>query len=181
MQHPRLLPRARALAVAGALLAVALVTSPATAAVERLPDGGAPAFQVTVPDGWTSARDGVGNLRIMAGDKSGALVLNLVAHAAVAGADLDQVAAESLKVAKAEPFSAAEDAMVDGHPGRAYVSRVVTPAGALSIRLVLVRLDDTHLASETELLRADANPAQAKALREAILGIRLVDRPPLQT
>jgi hypothetical protein len=163
---------------AAAVGVIVLAANPVSAGVERLPSDGAPAFQVSVPDGWTTARDAVGNLRLMAADKSGAVVLNLVARSAVAGADLDRVAAESLKVAKAEPFASAEDAMVDGHPGRAYLSRIVTPAGALTVRLVLVRLDDTHLASETGLLRADASPAQARALREALGGVRLLDVAP---
>jgi len=169
---------ARTLSVAGGLAALALAAAPALAAVERAPTDGAPAFQVSVPDGWTTTRDAVGNLRLMAADKSGAVVLNLVARSEVAGADLDRVATESLKAAKAEPFASAEDAMVDGHPGRAYLSRIVTPAGALAVRLVLVRLDDTHLASETGLLRADASPAQARALRDALGGVRLLDVPP---
>lgn len=181
MRHPVSSPRRARFAVAAAAFAAVLAASPVTAGVERLPGDGSPAFRVTAPDSWTTARDDVGNLRVMAADRSGALVFNLVANPAVAGADLDQVAAQSLKVAKAEPFVAAEDAVIDGHPGRAYASRVVTPAGTLAIRLVLVRLDDTHLASETELLRADASPAQAKALRDVISGVRLVDRPPAQT
>jgi hypothetical protein len=181
MQHPRFLPRARAFALAGAVFATALAANPVAASMERLPDDGSPAFRVMAPDGWTATRDGVGNLRLMAADKSAAVVLCLVSQSAVAGVDLDQVAVESLKAAKAEPYTGAEDAMVDGHPGRAYASRVVTSAGVLAIRLVLVRLDDTHLASETELLRADATPAQAKALRDTLNGVSLVDRPPVQT
>jgi hypothetical protein len=151
--------------IAGLVAAALLVAGAAQAEVERLPAAGTPAFQVDVPAGWTTNRDGDGNLYVIAGDHSAVLVLNMVAADDAGAVTLDAFAATALSRANATPFSRSEAATLAGRAATAYSSTILNPSvGTVRIRLVLARLDATHIAVESELVQPNATAAQTQAV-----------------
>ena len=156
--HPRLF-------IAAALSAFALVAVPAQAGVEHQPQSGTPAYEVDVPDGWQVSRDADGNMYLLANDHSGGLVLNIIGGIDTTSLNLDDLANQSLKVANAPPFTRSEAATIGGVNGMAYYSEIAqTGGGTVSVRLTLVKVDATHVASDAAIRSAAITPAQSSAI-----------------
>jgi hypothetical protein len=168
----------RANAVIAALVGAAVFAAGvAQAEVERLPAAGAPAFQVDVPTGWTTNRDGDGNLYVIAGDHSAVLVLNMVTANDASSVTLDAFAATALSHANATPFSRKDATSLAGRSAVAYISTIPNQSvGTVQIRLVLARVDATHIAVESELIQPNASAAQTHAFDGLIGRLEIVDR-----
>ena len=150
--------------LAAAVSAFALAAAPAQAGVEHQPPTGTPAYEVDVPDGWQVTRDDQGNLYLLAADHSGGLVLNMVADIDTASISLDDLAAQSMVAAQAPPVSRKEPGSVGGISGMAYYSSIPEPSGAVSLKLILVKVDASHVASEGRILNNSATADQAAAV-----------------
>jgi hypothetical protein len=155
-----------------AALAAALVGSAAWAGVEHQPQSGTPAFEVDVPQGWEVTRDDGGNLYALAGDHSGGLVLNMVEGSDSTDVNLDDVAAKAMEVAQAQPYSRKAPATVGGQPAEAYYSGMGD--GSVTFRLVLVKVDKTHIGSEGVMMSAKASDAQTAAVEAVAAGVHFV-------
>jgi hypothetical protein len=151
--------------IAAALSAFAMVAAPAQAGVEHQPQSGTPAYEVDVPDGWQVSRDADGNLYLLAADHSGGLVLNIIGGLDTTSLNLDDLANQSMKVANAPPFTRSEPATVGGMRATAYYSGIAqTGGGTVSVRLTLVKVDATHVASDAAIRSATITPAQSSAI-----------------
>ncbi len=151
-------------AAAVSAFALAAAAAPAQAGVEHQPPTGTPAYEVDAPDDWQVTRDDQGNLYLLAADHSGGLVLNMVANIDTATLNLDDLAAQSMVAAQAPPVSRKEPGSLGGISGMAYYSSIPEPSGAVSLKLILVKVDASHVASEGRILNNSATPAQAAAL-----------------
>ena len=166
------LPR---LFLAAALSACALVAAPALAGVEHQPqDGTKPAYEVEVPDGWVVNRDEQGNLYILAGDHSGGLILNIVAGDNADHLSLDDLAAQLISLAQAPAPSRTEADAIGGVKGKAFYSTIPEEQGAVSLKLVLVKLDATHVASEGVIENSAITPDQHAALMALAARVRFI-------
>jgi hypothetical protein len=149
---------------AAALAALALIAAPAWAGVEHQPESGTPAFEIDVPDGYQLSRDGDGNLYLLANDHSGGIVLNIVAADGAGAMNLDELAAQSMTVAKAPPPSRQEPGQIGGVRGITYYSSIPADGGTVSVKLTLVKLDANHVASDAEIRSATITAAQSAAI-----------------
>jgi hypothetical protein len=161
--------------IASLVGAAALISGVAQAEVERLPASGAPAFQLDVPAGWTTRRSG-DNLFVTAGDRSAILVLSMIAGADANTVTLDAAAAAAL-TGNATPFSRSEPTTFAGMAATAYYSTTTIPSvGVAPLRMVLARVDATHIAMQTEVVLPGATPAQRQALGALAAGVTVVSQ-----
>jgi hypothetical protein len=135
----------------------------------RHPETGSPYLSLTLPDSWSSQVDPSGNLIIF----NVATTAGFSITVAQDSGTLDALAAGSMQVAKAMPPSFAGSAMLaPAAAGNLYYSAIETAAGpTLNLRMTLVRIDPTHIASVTMLTKRDAPPAdlaEAERVQQSI-------------
>jgi hypothetical protein len=154
------------------LLIVGLVAGsfPSHAQTVRLPKAGDPAFSMDVPTGWTYSYDANDNLQLMATDRSAVLQLSMIADERVATTTLETVAASIFQSAGAAPYTREEPGKVVGHAGEAFYGTLTEPQVVLQMKLILAKLDNTHIAAISSLIRPDATPQQIAALN-ALIGL----------
>ena len=159
--------------LAAAATAFALSAAPALAGIEHQPQSGTPAYEVDVPADWIVNRDDSGNLYLLAPDHSGGIVLNVVAID-TKDLKLDDLAAESMKVANAPPPSKQAPDSIGGVSGMAYYSAIPEPDGAVSLKMVLVKLDGGHVASEGVIRNGSITPAQDDVLNGVVAKVHFI-------
>lgn len=135
-----------------ALLALSLVlfaAAPADAGQVRYPASASPAFSISAPDGWRTEDDG-SNYQVFAPDQGGFIQLSMVAADDLATAKDDDLAALVFKAAGLPAFSRKQPVRIDGHTGTAYFASMEMQGKTVAVRVVLLRLDPTHLAVVTD-------------------------------
>ncbi|HWE46040.1 MAG TPA: hypothetical protein VG407_08420 [Caulobacteraceae bacterium] len=162
-----------AAALSAPLAAFTLVAAPAQAGIEHQPQSGTPAYEVDVPADWIVNRDESGNLYLLAPDHSGGVVLNVVA-VDTTSLSLDDLAAQSMKVAGAPPASKQSADSIGGVGGTAYYSSIPEPDGAVSVKMVLAKLDAGHVASEGVIRNSAITPAQDDALNALVAKVHFI-------
>jgi hypothetical protein len=125
---------------------------------------------VDVPTGWTYSYDTNGNLQLLASDNSVALQLSMITDPRVATTTLEAVAANVFQTAGAAPYTREEPGTVVGHTGEAFYGTLTEPQVVLQMKLIMAKLDDTHIAAISSLIRPDATPQQIAALK-ALIGL----------
>jgi hypothetical protein len=150
--------------------ALAAGSVPSRAQTVRLPKAGDPAFSVDVPTGWTYSYDTNGNLQFVASDHSAGLQLSMITDQGVAATTLEAVAANVFQTAGATPYTREEPGTVVGHTGEAFYGTLTEPQVVLQMKLIMAKLDDTHIAAISSLIRPDATPQQIAALK-ALIGL----------
>jgi hypothetical protein len=153
------------LSVLAALAAVILLAPTANAGVVRTPVSGEPAFEVNAPDGWPVTRDGDNSLQITAPDRSGWIVVSIRPAPDLPHMSLDDLAAAAFSIAHALPFTRKEPTTLAGLPAEAYFTTAVADGGAAHLRLVVAKVDATHVATVIQALRIDPTEAQAEAIQ----------------
>lgn len=151
-------------------IGLALGCVAARAATLRLPKTGDPAFTVDVPTGWNYDYDQYDNLQFSAADHSTALQLSMITDASVATTTLEAVAAEIFKSAGSQPYSRTAADSIVGHAGEAFYGVLVVNGTNLQMKVILVKMDSTHIACLSTLIRPDANEAQVASLN-ALIGM----------
>ncbi len=156
------------------LIVVALATGSAQADSVRVPKTGDPAFAFAVPAGWTIFYDEYGNLRLTALDHSCALQLSMISDASVGKASLPQLAAQIMQAAQAKPFTKKQAAQVAGRNGTEFFSKITNDKGVvIELRVILVRLDASHVASQVAMKGDGITKAERAALDNLIAQVRL--------
>ena len=131
----------------------------------RFPASGNPAFSFRMPDNWTSSIDPSGNLLLASANRSTGFSLT---HA-VSSASLDELANEALGIAKADETRARAPASISGFAGVSYTTTMKNEAGVkLRVKVVVVRIDKTHVASCTKI-EAESNSAEDRKVAETVL------------
>jgi hypothetical protein len=147
----------------------------ADAANARLPASGEPAYAFETPAGWTLAYDQTGNLQITASDDSSVLVLSLLSDPAIGKLPVSDLAAQITKSSGASPYTRTTAGGIAGLRGTAFFSQVVTDKGdRIGLRLDLVKLDASHLASMVTITTPGMTSAQTAALEALIQDVRFV-------
>jgi hypothetical protein len=140
-------------------------TAPATAESLRFPETGDPAFVVATPDGWEHATDGDGNLVVFNPPHTASLTFSITET----DDTLDAVAAGAITAPDGPPPQNKGALDVSGYHGFNYDAKMMTSGGVhANVHLVLVRLDDEHIAGET-LLTADGIKDGDSAAAQAVL------------
>ena len=156
------------------LLVVALATGIAQADPVRVPKTGDPAFAFDVPAGWTIFYDEYGNLRLTALDRSCALQLSMISDASVGKATLPALAAQIMRAAQAKPFTKKQAARAAGRDGTEFFSLITNDKGlVIELRVILVRLDASHVASQVAMKGDGITKAQRASLDNLIARVRL--------
>jgi hypothetical protein len=159
----------------GLIVMVGLMTglSGAHAQSVRFPASGNPAFSFTLGEGWSSAPDEYGNMRLGSADKSAFVQLSMIADAAAAGRSPSELAAGILSAAKAAPYSSTAPAQIGGVSGQAFFSSMSVPGMQLPVKIVILKLDATHFASVGIVERPDITPAATASLNAELARIRV--------
>lgn len=157
--------------VATAFCLTLVLSLSAEAKTVRFPNAGEPAFQLEVPEDWLIKEDGVGNLLIGTADRSAGFSLSL----AKVEADLDILAGEIMKVAKAELLAGKTPASNSGLQGFTYAGRKKNDAGVeLNMTLTLLRAGKGFIASISKLVAASSRPQQLETADAFVRGIRVI-------
>jgi hypothetical protein len=131
-----------------AAIGILLFAGAAAAETVRFPETGDPAFVIQTPDGWTHMPDGNGNMLLVAGDKSASYALTIGTYSGT----LDDLAADSMKVAGANPPQQMGPTAISGFRGNMYDSDMSNDKGThINVHLVIVKLDASRMASITRL------------------------------
>jgi hypothetical protein len=130
-----------------AALCWALAPGLARATDMRFPQTGNPALSFHMPDDWTSQVDSDGNLIIVSGAHDSSIAMSVVT---VGPEEFDQLAAEIMKAANANPPQRIGPVTVSGFSGFDYSSTMSNASGvAINLKLIIVRPDPNHIASVT--------------------------------
>lgn len=136
----------------------------------RHPAQGLPAYAFLLPDGWDQSPMDDGNLLLLSPNRSTVIVI----YIGESDEDLDQLATDSLVVAKASPFSRHEPAEISGFKGKTYFSTLTNERGVnTNLELTIVRVDENHIATCTLILSAGLPKADETAGRLVRNGLRL--------
>lgn len=135
----------------------------------RLPASGVPAFVVDVPAGWSWEYDKFGNLGLIADDHSASLQLSMIADSGMAGANLDDIAANVAKSADASLHAGSEPGTILSYAGRTYYADMTISNTHVGLKFVIAKIDGTHAGVISILTRDDITDAQQAQLN-ALLG-----------
>ncbi len=133
----------------------------------RIPATGDPAYAFTVPAGWTTKYDPLGNLLL--GDPSCSCRVSLsLVNVDTTATTTAQFAAEVIKAAGAVPDPRTEPGSIAGMPGDAFLTTLKGPATVVNFKLVLVKVDPSHLASMV-VITPTAFSVRSAAVLDALL------------
>lgn len=167
----------RSLAVA-LLVALGLsAAAPVRADTFRLPQDGEPAFEVDAPLSWSATYDRYGNLHFLAADRSSSFQVSMIGDPGVARTSAAAVAAQIYKSAGARPYERTEPGSIAGVNGEAFVGVLPINGIDLDLRVVLVRLDESHFACLSVLRRRGLTAEQSQALDHMLARVRFKGRP----
>lgn len=161
------------------MVLVALLLLPAALAEAqqsaRLPRQGNPAIAVDVPAGWNVRYDDLGNLLITAVERYGGFSISMIEEDAVATRSLPDYAAAFLKEAKYPPFQRAQATTLAGRSGQDFFTVAKNSSGVgLNVRVILVKLDGTHLVSVTRITAVGSTAAQEASMDALLARMRFV-------
>jgi hypothetical protein len=158
----------------GALCAAVLVAAlarPAYAQTQalRVPETGTPALTITVPTGWTVNHDRYGNLQLFAADRRTFLQLSIISDSHVATLPLSDIAVNIFKEAGAAPYTASATGAIAGVPGQIFSGSLTASNGVvLTMKVTLVKVDDSHVAALSALIGPKLTSQQQAALDDLI-------------
>ena len=161
-------------ALIGCVAALVLMLSTIAQAQQpvRIPQQGEPAYAFDAPPGWKIVYDEHHNLQFV---KGGAfLQLSMASGAALAGLEMDSLAAQILKAAAFPPFKSRQVGAIAGRPGRIYFAAKSQSGVTVELSLTLVRLDDTHVATLTRVTRVGVPAADLASLEDLVAQVRFV-------
>jgi clan AA aspartic protease (TIGR02281 family) len=162
------------------LLAVASVTAGlvgTTAAKDlRYPESGPVAFQLHVPDSWTTRVTDAGSMTVIGPDGSAGVSLMIVHESTEPLKRTPDVLANSLlAAAKAEPFNKHEKGAIGGIPADSYYSRKLDAANRQHLmKINMITSVHGYVVLETVLTDATIDSAQQAALAVVLKGIKLI-------
>jgi hypothetical protein len=160
------------------LAAVSAFASPALAESLRIPVDGTPAIEVSKQTGWTEKYDDYGNLTLFADDKSGGMLFRTITTGPGEKMPSNAAVAEMvLGAAGAKPYSKTEATTFAGGPAEAYYSTMEVSGGpVIQLKLVVRKLDDSHLTVAVTMV-PDSTPAdKRKAIETQFAAVKIVTR-----
>ncbi len=162
--------------VTACVLGVALLSAGAVQATPaRTPETGDPAFVVDVPEGWTVIREEDGNMKVKAPDSSAVLLLNLSAVSDLANTTDEAIGRQILTASNARTTPTVEPASIGGIRGHALTSTIVNDSGTVvTLRVVVIFIDATHVGAEVDLSAPNLTPAQAQAFAGVVRTVHVV-------
>ena len=160
------------------LAAVSVLASPAFAQSLRIPTDGAPAIEVAKQSGWTERYDDYGNLTIFADDKSGGMLFRTIATGPGEKMPTNAAVAEMiLGAAGAKPYTRVEKTTFAGGPAEAYYSSMSIEGGpTVNLKLVVRKIDETHLAVGVTMVPASTTGVKLQAIDAQFAAVKIVTR-----
>lgn len=144
--------------------------APASAQQVRAPQTGDPAYNFSLPSGWTATHNGDANNLLITFDGCGCAVSLYVANLDTTAITPAEFAAQVLKDAKARPYARSAPDAIAGIPGNAFFTTMTSDR--LRFKLVIVKLDVSHYATMTVLTRPDMSRTNAAALAQLLSAVR---------
>ncbi|HEY0302943.1 MAG TPA: hypothetical protein VGC36_16465 [Rhizomicrobium sp.] len=142
----------------------------AQAETVRLPQSGNPAFSAALPDGWTHEVLSDGSLRAFSPAHTAAITLAIVRFSGA----LEELAASALQSPDGMPPQNTGPVELSGYGGAAFDGTTVNAEGVKAkIHLLLVRLDDRHLAAATLMTADNLDAAQGEAAAAVLKAVTL--------
>lgn len=160
------------------LAAVSAFASPAIAQSLRIPTDSAPAIEVTKQTGWTERYDDYGNLTLFADDKSGGMLFRTIATGPGEKMPSNNAVAEMiLGAAGAKPYTRVEKTTFAGAPAEAYYSTMSVSGGpTVNLKLVVRKIDDTHLAVGVTMVPDSTSAEKMKSVEAQFAAVKIVTR-----
>lgn len=158
------------------LAAISLIAAPALAQSFRIPTNGTPAVEIAKQPDWTERYDEHGNLTLFANEAYGAILLRMVA--AGPGEKMPsnaEMAGVILAGAGAKPFTKAEKTSFAGGPAEAFYSTMQVEGGPMvTLKVVIRRYGDRHLAVGVTMVPETSTPAQRQLVDKQFAAVRIV-------
>ena len=152
-----------------AAIAASLVAGGANAATYRLPQEGRPAITVNAADTWSPSRPGSA-LNLLNPARTG--VVSISIEEAPAGFSLDTFRDNYVKAAQCTLLDRTETVRLAGRTASAFYCQP-TQGPLAPARVVLLRIDPTHVLSVGHSYRLDAPAAVVQELESVIATITL--------
>ena len=158
-----------------AALCLAFTATAAHAGDLTYPKDSKPAFTFKLPDGWVSNDGAGGNLVIHTANSLGVISLIVVDDADSVKMPIDKFARAVFDGAGIKTIDKQEDAELAGVKGRAYYG-VLKPDGTtvVNLKITIIHIDDTHLATLTRACGQGIPDADAAAVDGVIKSAVLV-------
>ena len=146
-----------------------LAATAAQAAPQRQPETGVPAVVIEAPDGWTTQRPSAVTLNAFNAGRNG--VISITIETTTENPDLTLFRDNVFRAANCAALPRAETAQVGERTGQAFYCQpsqtVLAP-----VRIVLIRLDPTHVLSVSQTYRLDASGADVQGLEQTVATLR---------
>jgi hypothetical protein len=152
---------------------IGLFSAVARAGDVKFPADKDPAFTFTIPDAWTSADDGKGNLIVKSASRIAAVTLNMVSDQATLKMAPEALCKVIFKTGKVEDDGRKEETELDGKKGTAYYGTLTVPGGYSDVKLSLVKVDETHLAVVIVITSRAISPDDLAALEKVLESMKL--------
>ena len=154
----------------------ALVAAPAGLAdTVRIPKTGAPALVIDAPTGWSVSYDDLGNLQLLANDKSAVIQLSMISGEE-SSLESDVMAARILEAAKSAPYASKQPASAAGIAGMSYLSTMPINNISLSVKVMVLRIDAAHVGSLAILTQPNIKPEQSALVQATLSLVRVEGR-----
>jgi hypothetical protein len=164
----------RTLARLTAIIAVAFVPVVLAAGKDmRFPEKGEIAFVLHIPDAWDTTPAGV-NMLLKSPDKTSAVSLSVVEDKVAAVRPYDELAKAILVATAAQPYSKHEPGAIGAIKAEAYYSTLVNHNKIdVSLKLLIIKVAQTHVVTETIMTVPNLSAAQQNSLDAVVKGITL--------
>jgi hypothetical protein len=154
-----------------AFVAGILAAGSAQAREVRYPASGTPAFVFQVPDDWNTRLDSSNNMIVGTADHSGGFSFSLIEYSE----SIETAAPIILKSAGAVGVTKLGPAHIGPCKGFDYFGTITNSTGAqISVHLVIVRVDSTHVATATLIGVLSSTQEQRKATQVVLEGAQIV-------
>lgn len=156
---------------------VAAFVAPAHAQTLRVPSTGTPAIEMATPADWNGEIDQDGNLTMMAGDASGAILLTVIkpdANEPLPASDL--LAATFFAELGAKPSGGMKKTTFAGAPAESYKAVMDMDGFIMDVELVIRRLDGGSAAMAVLMAPASITPQQRAANAAHFAKAKIVTR-----
>ncbi len=154
-------------------LAVLTLTAPfaipAHAETVRLPSSGDPAFVAQLPDGWTHETYMDGSLKAFSPDHTAAITLVIARYRGTP----EELAATAIETPDGTPPLNAGAAAISGYAGARFEATIVDDDVHAKVRMLVVRVDENHMAAATLMTAENLAAAQSDAAIAVLNAITL--------
>lgn len=138
----------------------------------KFPADTVPAFSFTMPDDWTQMSSKPNIMIVRSGDHFCAITLGISTGAV---SSLDDLHKTVFTTGKVEDSNKSEPVELGGKKGTAYYGSNVVNGGTIDVKLIIVHVDDNHVAFANIISARVITPTSKAAVDKVLQSIKFVE------